>query len=166
MPAAFVRARLGRKGVVHMRPSAVARFQRLFRAAAGVDVDRNDLKRYEDFVDRKIYDLLLIGQAHAKSNARDVIQPSDLPVTKGLQESIHAFRKLDEDVELQPILEQLAKRPPLDLTVAEETEEGLPEIVGGLTLALARAFAIIEPERKNPQTEQWERVTAAFDLLL
>jgi hypothetical protein len=135
-----------------MRPSAVARFQRLFRTAGGVDVDKDDLRRYEGFVDRKTYDLLLIGQAHAKSNARDIIQPSDLPVTKGLQESIHAFRKLDEDIELEPILEQLAKR--------------LPEIIGGLTLALARAFKIIDPERKNPQAEQWERVIAAFDLLL
>ena len=149
-----------------MRPSAVARFQRLFRAAAGVDVDKNDLKRYDDFIDRKIYDLLLIGQAHAKANARDVIQSSDLPVTKGLQESIHAFRKLEEEIELRPILEELAKRPPLDLAVAEETEQALPEIAGGLTLALARAFTIIDPERRNPQTDQWVRVTALFDLLL
>jgi hypothetical protein len=149
-----------------MRPSAVARFQRLFRAAAGVDVDKNDLKRYDDFIDRKIYDLLLIGQAHAKANARDVIQPSDLPVTKGLQESIHAFRRLDEEIELRPILEELAKRPPLDLAVAEETEQALPGIAGGLTLALARAFTIIEPERRNPQTDQWVMVTALFDLLL
>lgn len=149
-----------------MRPSAVARFQRLFRAAAGVDVDKNDLKRYDDFIDRKIYDLLLIGQAHAKANARDVIQPSDLPVTKGLQESIHAFRRLDEEIKLRPILEELAKRPPLDLAVAEETEQALPGIAGGLTLALARAFTIIEPERRNPQTDQWVMVTALFDLLL
>jgi hypothetical protein len=149
-----------------MRPSAVARFQRLFRAAAGVDIDKNDLKRHDDFIDRKIYDLLLIGQAHAKANARDVIQSSDLPVTKGLQESIHAFRRLDEEIELRPILEKLAKRPPLDLAVAEETEQALPEIAGGLTLALARAFTIIEPERKNPQTDQWVMVTALFDLLL
>jgi hypothetical protein len=144
----------------------VARFQRLFRAAAGVDIDKNDLKRHDDFIDRKIYDLLLIGQAHAKANARDVIQSSDLPVTKGLQESIHAFRRLDEEIELRPILEELAKRPPLDLAVAEETEQALPEIAGGLTLALARAFTIIEPERRNPQTDQWIRVTALFDLLL
>jgi hypothetical protein len=149
-----------------MRPSAVARFQRLFRAAAGVNVDKNDLKRYDDFIDRKIYDLLLIGQAHAKANARDVIQPSDLPVTKGLQESIHAFRRLDEEIELRPILEELSKRPPLDLAVAEETEQALPGIASGLTLALARAFTIIEPERRNPQTDQWVMVTALFDLLL
>lgn len=149
-----------------MRPSAVARFQRLFRAAGGLDVDKQDLKRYEDFVDHKIYDLLLIGQAHAKANARDVIRPSDLPVTKGLQESVHAFRELDETIELGPILEQLAKRPPLDLTLAEETEQDLPEIVGGLTLALARTFKIIDPGRKNPHTEDWERAIVIFDLLL
>ncbi|WP_248966405.1 DUF1931 family protein [Sphaerisporangium perillae] len=149
-----------------MRPSAVARFQRLFRVAGGLDVDKDDLKRYEDFIDHKIYDLLLIGQAHAKSNARDVIHPSDLPVTKGLQESIHTFRALDEEIALEPVLEQLAKRPPLDLTIAEETERSLPEIVGGLTLVLARTFKIIDPRQKNPHTEHWERAIAIFDLLL
>jgi hypothetical protein len=67
----------------------------LFRAAAGLNVDKQDLKRYSDFVNRKIYDLLLHGQATAKANGRDVIDPHDLPVTKGLQECIHAFTKLD-----------------------------------------------------------------------
>lgn len=87
-------------------------------------------------------------------------------MTKGLQESIHAFRELDEQIELKPILDQLAKRPPLDLAIAEETERALPEIVGGLTLALARALKIIDPRRKNPGTEHWERAIAIFDLLL
>ncbi|MBP1054991.1 DUF1931 family protein, partial [Streptomyces sp. NPDC050698] len=32
------------------------KFQRFFRAAAGLQVDRNDLKRYTDFIDDKIYD--------------------------------------------------------------------------------------------------------------
>ena len=86
-------------------------------------------------------------------------------MTKGLQESIHAFRKLDEKIELRLILEELAKRPPLDLAVAEETEQAL-KIAGGLTLALARAFTIIEPEWRNPQTDQWVMVAALFDRLL
>jgi len=80
----------------------VDKFERFFRAAAGLDVDKKDLKRYSDFVDHKIYDLLLRGKAAAKENGRDIIQPSDLPITKGLQESMHAFRKLDEDIELNP----------------------------------------------------------------
>ena len=47
----------------------VSRFKRFFRAAAGLDVDKDDLKRYSDFVNRKVYDLLLIGQAVAKPTA-------------------------------------------------------------------------------------------------
>ena len=41
----------------------VDKFERFFRAAAGLDVDKKDLKRYSDFVDHKIYDLLLRGKA-------------------------------------------------------------------------------------------------------
>ncbi|WP_433177433.1 DUF1931 family protein [Actinoallomurus sp. CA-150999] len=149
-----------------MPPTGIPQFQRLFRAAASLNVDKDDLKRYDDFVDGKIHDLLLIGQAHARSNGRDVIQPHDLPVTKGLQESIHEFRKLDEEVELQSLLERLARHPPFDLAVADETEEGLPDIAGGLTVALARAFKLIDSKVKNPHTEHWERVARVFDLLL
>ena len=90
----------------------VARFERFFRAAAGLDVDKDDLKRFDDFVGQQVYDLLLIAQAAAKANRRDVVQPSDLPITKGLQESIHDFERIDQEVELQPILDQLAARPP------------------------------------------------------
>ena len=66
------------------------KFERFFRAAGSVDVDRDDIKRYLDFVNDAIYDLLLMAQATAKANARDVIEPWDLPITKGLQESITA----------------------------------------------------------------------------
>ena len=31
----------------------IARFERFFRAAAGLDVDKEDLKRYADFINRK-----------------------------------------------------------------------------------------------------------------
>ena len=99
----------------------VAKFERFFRAAAELDVDKNDLKRYSDFVERKLYDLLLIGQATAMANARDIVEPWDLPVTKGLQESMHAFRKLDEAIELEPMLGRLAAYPPLDRALSEET---------------------------------------------
>src|SRR4029078_4005193 len=92
--------------------------ERFFRAAGGVDVDRDDIKRYLDFVNDALYDLLLIGQATAKANVRDVILPWDLPVTKGLQESVHAFERLEEEIELRTILESLAARPPLDVALA------------------------------------------------
>ena len=145
---------------------AVNKFERFFRVAAGLDVDKDDIKRHSDFVSGRLYDLLLIGQATAKANDRDIIQPNDLPITKGLQESIHQFRKLDEEIDLKPILAQLATWPPLDVTMSDETESRLPDVVGGLSLALARTFKIIDPEVKNPQTEHWERAFSVFNLLL
>ena len=144
----------------------VTQFERFFRAAAGLDVDKSDLKRYSDFVNHKIHDLLLRGQAAAKANGRDIIQPFDLPITKGLQESMHAFRKLEEAIALQPILNSIMARPPLDLAWADETEARLPEVAGGLSLALAQTFKIIDPALKNPQSEHWERSFRIFDLLL
>jgi hypothetical protein len=161
--AARVRAR---EEVRSMRVMSIPKFERFFRLAAGLDVDKADLKRYSEFVNRKIYDLLLRGQAAAKANGRDIIEPFDLPITKGLQESIHEFRSVDAEIELQPILDDLLARPPLDLAYSVETEARLPEIAGGLSVALARSFKIIDPDVKNPQSEQWERSFRIFDLLL
>lgn len=145
---------------------AVPRFERFFRTVAGLDVDKNDLKRYSDFVQDKLYDLLLLGQARAKARRSDVIEPMDLPITKGLQERVHEFRRLDQEIELAPILAHLATRPLLDPGLSEETEAQLPAIAGGLSVALARAFKIIDPKLPNPRTEHWERARQIFDLLL
>lgn len=147
-------------------PIGVSNFERFFRAAASLDVDKDDLRRYEDFVNRKVRDLLLIGRAAARANGRDVIEPWDLPITKGLQETIHDFRGMDEATEVRPMLQEIVAIPPQELAYSEETEGRLPEIAGGLSLALARAFKIIEPRLKNPQTEHWERAFRVFDLLL
>jgi hypothetical protein len=133
----------------------VARFERFFRAAAGLDVDKEDLKRYADFVNRKIYDLLIRGEAVAKENGRDLIQLIDLPITKGMQENVHGFKEIDETIELRPILD-----------LSEETEAELAAVGGGLGIALARTFKIIDPDLKNPQARDWERSFQIFDLLL
>jgi hypothetical protein len=149
-----------------MRPAGVANFERFFRVVASLDVDKDDLKRYREFVTGKLDDQLIRGQAIAKANDRDVVQPFDLPITKGLQESIHDYRRVDGETELRPFLEPLAEHRPQDVVVSEETQARLPDVVGGLSVALARAFKIIEPDLKNPQTEQWERAFRIFDLLL
>ena len=149
-----------------MTPAGIAKFERLFRKAAQLDVDKEDIVRCEDFINRKLFDLLLMAQATAKWNSRIIIEPQDLPVTKGLQECIHRFRKLDQGIGLEPILEDLADRPQLDLTVIDETDAELPAIAGGISVGLACAFPIIDPDMRNPQTTQWEQAFRLFDLLL
>jgi uncharacterized protein DUF1931 len=145
---------------------SVSRFERFFREVASLDVDKDDLKRYSEFVNRKIYDLLLIGQATATANTRDIMEPHDLPITVGLQKTIQEFKRINEQIELEPILAELATYPPLDVSLGVETEARLPVIVGGLSVALARTFKIIEPELPNPQSRHWERAFQVFDLLL
>ena len=142
------------------------KFEQFFRVAGSVNVDRDDIKRYFNFVNDAIYDLLLMGQATAKANVRDVIEPWDLPITKGLQESIHAFGRIEEEIELRPILESLAARPPLDATLDEETENRLPAIFGGISVALARTFKEIDPELKAVHSEEWETAFRLFRLLI
>jgi hypothetical protein len=149
-----------------MAVMAVSKFEHFFRIAASLDVDKDDLKRYSDFVHQKLYDLLIRGEATARANGRSIIKPFDLPITKGLQESIHQFVGLDEDIELKPILEELAIRPQLDLDYGDDLTAEFPAIVGGLSVALARSFKIIEPGLKNPSSEHWERSFRIFDLLL
>jgi hypothetical protein len=145
---------------------AIPKFEYFFKEAGGVDVDKSDLRRYHEFINHKMYDLLVRAQGPAKANGRDIIEPYDLPITRGLHECILAFRKIDAQIELQPILDQLTARPPLDLDYSAETEAQFPEIVGGLSVALARNFKILDPKVKNPASDEWQRSFRTFDLLL
>ncbi len=144
----------------------VPKFEQLFRKAASLDVDKEDLKRLNDFVRTRIHDLLVRGVASARANGRDIIAPHDLPITKGLQESMHAFRRLDEEIEAEPVLAQLAALPWVGLDYDEEVRNLLPELAGGITTALARTFRIMEPGLRNPRTEHWEKAEAIFEMLL
>jgi hypothetical protein len=145
---------------------AVAKFERFFREAAGLDVDKADLRRFDDFIASKLRDMFIMGEATAKANDRDVIEPQDLPITKGLQENVHRFRKMDEDIEIEPLLERMATWPQLDAEPTEDTRQRLPELAGGLSVALARSFSLIDPNVRNPQSWQWERAFQLFNLLL
>ena len=149
-----------------MAVMGVAKFERFFRAAGGLHVDKNDLKRYNDFVHQKLYDLLIMAQATARANDRGIIMPFDLPVTQGLQQSIHRFAKLDVEIEVEPILQHLATLPPLDLLVDDETQAQLPLVAGGLSVALAEAFKIIDPKSDHPAAMLWERAFQIFHLLM
>jgi histone H3/H4 len=147
-------------------PGSIPRFERLFREVASLDVDKEDLRRHEEFVNRKVHDLLVRAVAIAKANGRDVIQRVDVPLTKGLQERMHEFRKLDDGAPLRDVLAALTRHPPLELEYSDELEAELPAIAGALSVALAHSFKLIDPDLKNPQTAHWERAFGLFDLLI
>jgi hypothetical protein len=141
-------------------------FKRFFRSAGRVDIDKDDLRRFREFVDEKIDDIAIAGRNSASWNGRDVIAPQDLPITKGLQELMREFDKLDEAEEIRQLLRSAVRRPPADVTFSEETEDMLPELFGGISVALARSFRIVDPDVTNPSTEHWERGFELFRMLL
>ncbi len=79
---------------------------------------------------------------------------------------MHEFERIEEQIELGPVLESLAARPPLDAALSEEAEARLPLIFGGISVALARTFKLIDAELKTVHTEEWERAFSLFRLLI
>jgi Domain of unknown function (DUF1931) len=146
--------------------TTVTKFTRFFRAVAGLDVDKQDLKRYGEFINHKVHDLLLCGEKSARMNGRDIIRPFDLPITKGLRQCMCAFDEVDQKVELAPVLDHLTARPLLTLDYSEEMEHELARVAGGLSVAVARTFKVTAPNKKNPRTEDWKCAIEIFDLLL
>jgi hypothetical protein len=146
--------------------NGIPEVSRFFRAAGDVAVDKEDVKRYWDFVDEKVDDLAIAGRDSARWNGRDVIAPQDLPITRGLQEQMREFGRLDEADELRRLLRESLRRPPGDVTFGEETEDVLVEVFGGMSLALARSFRIVDPEVRNPSTDHWDRTFQLFRLLV
>ena len=146
--------------------NGIPEVKRFFRAAGDVDVDKDDVKTYWEFVDEKVDDIAIAGRDSARWNGRDVIAPQDLPVTRGLQEQMRAFSRLDEADELRRLLRESLRRPPEDVTFGKETDDVLVEVFGGMSLALARSFRIVDPQVRNPSTDHWDRTFQLFRLLL
>jgi len=97
--------------------ATIHRLEKLFREAGGLDLDKTDFRRLEDFVRQKVVDLVVRGEANAKANNRDVVEPWDLPITKGLQETIHRFRQMNAELQLTNYMVGLIRLPPTDLAI-------------------------------------------------
>jgi hypothetical protein len=146
--------------------AGIPEVQRFFRAAGSVDIDKADVGRFRTFVDEKVDDIAIAGRNTARWNGRDVIAPQDLPITRGLQEQMRDFDKLDEAADMREWLGGTLRRLPDDVTFGEETEGVLTEVFGGIAVALARSFRIVDPEVKNPASQHWDRVFQLFRLTL
>ena len=143
-----------------------SRIQEFLRRSAGVDIDKNDMKRLSDLIGGKLYDLLVIGVRNASYNDRDIIMEPDLPLTKGFLERMQDFRRYDEQIGLKPVLEQLAGYPPLERDLSAEVEAMLPAIAGTLAMLAGETMKVIDPDVKNPEAAMWDKVFTLMDVLL
>jgi hypothetical protein len=142
------------------------RLEELVWRVSEVELDKSDLQRLSDFVSDKLHDLLLVGVQHASYNDRDLIMEPDLPLTRGLRESMQDFELYEEEGEIKPILEQLATYPQLEREPSQEVIDLLPEIVGTLIMVTTQLMTVVDPGISNPDSETWDRVTEALNLLI
>ena len=94
----------------------VVKFERFFRVAAGLDVDKADLKRYSDFVNHKVYDLLLRGQFVDRFTDR-----------------VHGLKvgdPNDDDTVIVPLINKAQLRRLLE-RIEKARAEGARQVVGG-----------------------------------
>lgn len=142
------------------------RLEELAQRVADVDLDKSDLERLSEGACDKLHDLLLTGVRHAGYNNRDLIMEPDLPITKGLQESMQDFRLYEEEVEIEPVLDQLATYPQLERDPSQDVIDLLPDLMGTLIMVTVQLMPIVDPGVSNPTNETWERVTETMDLLI
>ncbi|RUM61017.1 MAG: hypothetical protein DSY66_03075 [Persephonella sp.] len=144
----------------------VSKLEALMRKAASLDIDKNKAKEITDIVEKKLYDLLLIGERNASYNARDVIWESDVPLTKGFLESLQKFKNLEEEIAVKDVLDFLATMPPLKYPLEAELEKKLPEITGTLIYILANLIKSISPDTRKPSSEDIEKAGKVLDLTM
>ena len=109
-------------------PSGIPAFERFFRSVASIKIDKNDVRRFREFVDEQIDDIAIAGRNSAKWNGRDVVVAQDLPITKGVQERMREFDKLEEAQEIRELLRQVVRQPPRFLASAGAAERLLPVV--------------------------------------
>ncbi|WP_457607901.1 DUF1931 family protein [Nitratifractor sp.] len=142
------------------------KLEALFRKAASLDIEKGHAKEITDIVEKKLVDLLLAGERNANLNGRDVIWEGDLSITKGLQETIIAFKKLEEEIDVQDVMNYLSTIPPLKYPLDAQLEAKLPEITGALLVVLAKIMKEIDTEKRRVNHELIEKSARIADLTL
>jgi len=142
------------------------KLEALFRKAASIDIKKGHAKEITDIAEAKLNDLLIGAEINANINGRDVIWESDLPITKGLQESIVALRKLEEEVALEDVLTFLRNTKPIKYALSEEVEAKLPELIGTILIVMAKIMKEIDDNDRALDHETIAKTKRILDLTL
>ena len=142
------------------------KLEALFRDGASLDIRKGHAKDVTDIVEKKLLDLLIAGERNANLNGRDVIWEADIPITKGFQESIIEFKKLENALNVEDILEYLTTVPPLKYPLDANLEAKLPEITGALLLILARVIKEVNNGKRDVNHEAINKAKDVLDLTL
>lgn len=144
----------------------ISKYEKLFKTVGSLDIDKNDIVRLNNFVNKITVRFLKTAIKNTSLNGRDIIWMSDIPVTIGLEQSTELFKEFDKELDLFPILKENLKIPPLKYEIGDDVLDQIPYLQGGIIISLIKSMKIIDEHKKNPQTEDWLKATEIFETLL
>jgi len=142
------------------------KLEALFRKAASIDIKKGHAKDITDIVKEKLIELLIAAERNTNMNDRDVIWESDLPITKGLQETLILFKEMNKELDMQDVLNSLTLIPSLKYPLSTELDEKLFVITGALLVVMAKIMKEIAGNDRALDHEIIEKTKKIMDLTL
>ncbi len=152
------------------RVVGLPRLEALYRRFCGLDLDKSKAAEILEIAEKKLSDLFEVAAERAREEGRDVIKWRDLPITKGLSETMKRYEREREEyndprLDLDPILEYL--RPSFGgLEVDEEVKEKLPSLAATVLLLIGYIIKLVDPGVRKPSKTDIERAKRILDLTL
>ncbi len=152
------------------RVVGLPRLQALYRRFVGLDLDKGRAAEVLEVAEKKLADLFEAAAERAEAEGRETIRWLDLPLTKGLKETIERYEREreklnDPRLDPGPIAEYVAK-PAHHLALDEEVMEKLPSLAATVLLLIGYVVKHIDPETRKPSKRDIERARRILDLTL
>lgn len=147
-----------------------SRLEGLYRMFLGLDLDKSKAELIIELSSKKLEDLFRVGLERAYIRGSDVVEYYDLPITKGLQETIEWYRRererlQDPRLELGPIVDYLVSRVK-GLAIGETVRDNLQDLTAAVLLLIGMVIKLVDPGTRKPSKEAIERAARILDLTL
>ena len=149
-----------------MSVEGFTKLEALFRKAASLDIKKGHAKEIIEIAEEKLRDLLLAAERSANMNGRDIIWEFDLPITNGLQETMIALKKINEEIGIHEYLISITPIPPLKYPLIVDLEEKLHVIMGALLVVIAKIIKEVDGNDRAVDHESIDRTKRIMDLTL
>ena len=148
----------------------LSRLEALYRTFTGLDLDKGRAEAILDLASRKLEDLFIAGLERAYARGSDVVEIIDLPITKGLRNTIEEYKRErerlnDPRLDLAPIVDYLTGRI-TGLVIGESARSELQDLTAAILLLAGRVIKTIDPTTRKPSKEDIERARKILDLTL
>ena len=141
---------------------AYAWLHEFIAGGTGLDLDQDQVTQIAHMAEGKLSDLFEIAAETAAANGRGLIFRHDLPLTKGLLQTLEDVAVLSKDIEFEPIYLFLRTRTGLRAGVDDMVQADLPRLFAALLMLSGCIIAVLEPDTLLPQ-ERFELLTRSAD---